>query len=348
MATYARLIGRRTALAGLAASTPLLRARAQPAGDDIAVAARREGTVVFHTSIDVSLCQKMIEGFNAREPGIRVQLERTGAERILQRISQEYDSGIHAADVVENSDTGTFLEWSGRGWLSTFLPPNVLRDWPAEERDPGSHFASVRASLSVIAYNTRQVKPEDAPKSFADLLQPRWRMRMVKSHPSYSGATYTATVATVKALGWDYMEKLAKQRVLQVQSATEPPKKVAVGERPVAVDGAEYVYLAMIDEGAPMMTVYAPEGSPIYSGQACVMEKAAHPNAARVFMTYLFSRECQQIMSDVGALRSFHPEVKEKPSRVPLSQIKLLRSTPAELAANAEEVKRRYSATFGV
>lgn len=352
MTAHKGWISRRAALTGLAGAVPIFGApgfgaRAQSLPDATLAAANREGAVVFHTSIEIGLCEKMIAGFNAQHPGIRVELERTGAERILQRITQEYGSGIYAADVVESSDTGMFLDWSKRGWLAAFLPDSV-RAWPVEERDPAGRFASVRASLSIIAYNTKQVKPEDAPRSFADLLQPKWRMRMVKAHPSYSGSIYTATYATVQALGWEYMEKLAKQRVMQVQSATEPPKKVALGERSVAVDGAEYVFLDMIDRGSPMQPVYATEGSPIFSGLASVMERAAHPNAARVFMTYLFSRECQQIMSDVGSLRSFHPDVRDKPGRTPLADIKLLRSTAEELSAAAEETKRRYSAIFGV
>ncbi len=346
---------RRAALALLGSSVPLLGvARAHAAvtatklTDDVVTAARKEGTVVFHTSIEVGVCEKMIAGFNKQHPDIAVQLERTGAERILQRITQEYSSDIHAADVVESSDMGTFVEWKKKGWLASYVPESVLQYWPETERDADGLFASVRASLSVIAYNTKQIKPEDAPKGFADLLNPRWRMRMVKAHPSYSGSILTSTYATAKAMGWDYFDKLAKQRVMQVQSATEPPKKVAQGERSIEVDGTEYVVLNMQDAGAPIMPVYAVEGSPVFSGQACLMQQAAHPNAARVFYTYLFSRECQQLMTDVGNLRSFHKEVTPKPGHVEFSKIKLLFSTPAELAANAEETKRKYLAAFGV
>jgi iron(III) transport system substrate-binding protein len=135
---------------------------------------------------------------------------------------------------------------------------------------------------------------------------------------------------------------------MQVQSATEPPKKVAVGERSVMVDGTEYVLLAMQDAGSPVMPIYAVEGSPIFSGMCAVMERAAHPNAARVFQSFLFSQPCQQVMSDVGFLRSFHPGVTEKAGRVKLHEIKLLRSGADQLAAAAEEIKRRYAAVFGV
>jgi iron(III) transport system substrate-binding protein len=340
-------IARRTLLAGLA-TLPSLGASAAPAVTDaMREAARREGTVVFHTSIELSLCEKMIAGFNVKEPNIRVQLERTGAERILQRINQEYSSGIYAADVVESSDTGIFVDWKKRGWLAAFVPDDVPL-WPQEERDPDGHYASVRASLSIMAYNTKQIKPEDAPRGFADLLNPKWRMRIVKAHPSYSGSILTSTYVTAQEMGWDFFEKLGKQRVLQVQSAVEPPKKVAVGERSIEVDGSEYVVLALAEQGSPIAPIYSIEGSPSFSGPAAVFEKAAHPNAARVFANYLFTLDCQQIMSDVGGLRSFHPGVAEKPGRKPLKEIKLLRASADVLAETGEDTKKRYLAAFGV
>src|SRR4029077_10819765 len=88
-----------------------------------------------------------------------------------------------------------------------------------------------------IGYNTELVKPEDAPKSFADLLDPKWAGKMVKAHPAYSGTIMTATFQIARELGWGYFEKLATQRVMQVQSSTDPPKKLALGERAIMADG---------------------------------------------------------------------------------------------------------------
>jgi iron(III) transport system substrate-binding protein len=267
---------------------------------------------------------------------------------VLQRITQEYSSGIKAADVVESSDAAMFVDFKQRGWLAKHVSPDVAAHWPADERDVGGTYAAVRAQLSVIAYNTRQVKPEDAPKSFADLLHPRWRMRLVKAHPGYSGTILTSTFATANALGWDYFESLAKQRVLQVQSASDPPKKVTQGERSIMVDGGEYVVFYLKESGNPIEVVYASEGSPLIAGQMAVMEQAPHPAAARLFIDYIFSAECQQLMSDAGGIRSFHPAVTLPEGRKKLSEIKVLPTDPVALVKATEEVKRRYTEIFGV
>lgn len=340
---------RRTLLAGAAAlALPAARARAAGPAADLIAAAVKEGTAVFHTSIDLTVAQKIVSAFQAKYPGIRIQLERTGAERVLQRINQEYASGIHAADVVESSDATMFIGWKQKGWLAKFVPADVAAYWPREQRDPDDRFASVRATLSVIAYNTKQISAADAPKGFMDLLSPKWRMRMVKAHPGYSGTILTSTFATEQALGWGYFEKVARQRILQVQSASDPPKKVAQGERSIMFDGSEYVATYLKEAGNPIEIVYAVEGSPVIAGQMGVMEKAPHPNAARLFADYVYSAECQQMMADLGGIRSFHPEAKTKPGRKPLKEIKLLNSDPEKLAKAEAEVKKKYSEIFGV
>ena len=84
------------------------------------------------------------------------------------------------------------------------------------------------------------VKKEEAPKSFADLLDAKWKGKIVKAHPGYSGTIMTATYQMSRDLGWEYFEKLAQQNILQVQSAADPPKKIALGERAIQADGVEY------------------------------------------------------------------------------------------------------------
>ena len=312
----------------------------------LVAAAQKEGKVVWYSATDVQVAEKLARAFEAKYPGIKVQVERSGAERLFQRINQEYGSKIYNVDVIETSDAVHFVHFKKQGWLQPAVPSEVAKHWPKEYKDADGNYAAYRAHLSVIAYNTKLVPKEQAPKSHADLLDPKWQGKLVKAHPGYSGTIMTGTQALSQSpLGWSYFEKLAKQKVMQVQSSTEPPKKLAQGERPVMADGNEYNVFVLKESGVPIEPVYATEGTPIVIGNAALLKNAPNPNAARLFYHYMFTREAQQSNSDVGGLRSFHPEVKEKAGRTPLSQIKLLNSDPTQL--DPDTIKKKYEEYFG-
>ena len=312
----------------------------------LVAAATKEGKVAFYTSIELGVAQSLGHAFEAKYPGIAVVVERNGAERIYQRIFQEYGSDIHVVDVVESSDASHLLDYKRKAMLAAYVPEDVVH-WPAMQRDPDGTFAAERVMLTVVAYNTTLVTPEDAPKSYADLLDPKWKGKMVKSHPGYSGNTMTATYELSRALGWPWLESLGHQQVLQVQSSTEPSRKLALGERAVMVDGNEYNVILDQKRGAPLKIVYPTEGTPLVAGMAGVLKDAPHPNAARLFASFLFSREGQQFLVNEGEMRSFHPGIAEPEGRVPLKDIKVLTADPIQQEKAIEEIKKKYAEYFG-
>src|SRR5437764_2894207 len=271
------------AASGLFASAASSAPPASAVTPQLIEAARKEGKVVFYTSIDLPVAERLAKSFEAKFPGIVVRTERTGAERVFQRIGQEYGSRIYAVDVVNSSDAAHFIAWKRDGLLAPVVPEDVARHYPADHKDPDGMFASFRVTLSAVGYNTSLVKAEEAPKSFADLLDPKWLGKIVKAHPAYSGTIMTATFQIVRELGWQYFEKLAKQKVMQVQSATDPPKKLALGERAIMADGGEYNLLQTKETGGPVEIVYASEGVPTIVGPNGVFRNAPNPNAARLF-----------------------------------------------------------------
>ncbi|MGE0564681.1 MAG: extracellular solute-binding protein [Pseudolabrys sp.] len=315
---------------------------------DLIAAAKKEGKVVWYTSIDLKVSEEIARRFETKFPGVSVQVERTGAERVLQRITQEYTSNIHAVDVVNSSDAAHLQLWKDKGMLAAYVPEDVAKHYPADHKDADGMFASFRVFLCVMAYNTQLVKAADAPKSFADLLLPRWKGKIVKAHPGYSGTIMTATFQMARDLGWEYFEKLARQDVLQVQSASVPPKKLALGERPIQADGVEYLIFKEKESGKPVEPIYATEGTPLIIGPNGLFKAAPHPNAARLFQNYCFSAECQQVNLDVGGLRSAHAMIKEKAGRRPLSDIKLMKDDAAGVLKHAEEIKAQYTKIFRV
>jgi len=311
-------------------------------------AAKKEGKLSWYTSVDLPVAEKIAKAFEGAYPGVGMKVERSGAERIFQRIGQEYQSKIYNCDVVNSADAAHLIIWKRAAMLASFLPEEVARYFPQEHWDPDGMYASWRVTLSPIAYNTNQVKAEDAPKGFMDLLAPKWSGKIVKAHPGYSGTIMTATQQLSRDLGWSYFEQLAKQKVMQVQSAADPPKKVSAGERAVMADGTEYMVDLLQARSEPIAEVYAVEGTPLITGPSAVMARAANPNAARLFYAWSMTAEAQQLNVDIGALRSVHPLVKDRPERKKLSDIKTLREEAAAVADQADDIKTRYLKLFKV
>jgi len=315
---------------------------------ELIAAAQKEGKVVLYSSMDLPVGEKLGKAFEAAYPGVAIQIERSGSERLFQRIAQEFESSIHACDVINSSDASHFIPWKKNGWLMPFVPDEVARFFPEAYRDGDGMSATSRLYLSSIAYNTNLVKAEDAPKSYADLLDPKWAGKMVKGHPAYSGTIMTATFQLVREFGWEYFEKLAKQRVMQVQSSTDPPKKLALGERAVMADGNEYGVVLLKEAGQPVEPIYPAEGTPTISGPTGIFASAPHPNAAKLFQAWLHTRETQQFFVDFTAQYSVHAQVTSKAGRRKISDIKLMKEDPAGVEAMSEEIKTRYAKLFRV
>ncbi len=340
-----------TALTAATLFAEPIRAAAPPAETvtpELIAAARKEGKVIHYTSVDLPLAEKVGKAFEAKYPGITVRIERTGAERVFTRIAQERGSNIHACDVVQSSDAAHFVVWKREGILAPYVPEEVAKHYPPEHKDADGLFASYRVYLCVMGRNTDLVKAEDAPKGFRDLLDPKWAGKIVKAHPSYSGTILTATYQTARDVGWDYYEKLAKQRIMQVQSASDPPKKLALGERAIMADGIEYGVFQAKESGKPVDVIYPVEGSPLIIGPNGILKSAPNPNAARLLQSYMLSAECQNFNVEFGGLRSAHALVKDKAGRKPMKDIKIMKDDAAAVEKQSEEIKAHYTRLFKV
>jgi iron(III) transport system substrate-binding protein len=339
-----------TALAATVFASPI---RAAPPPPDaitpaLIEAAKKEGKVAFYTAMDLAFAQRLGKAFEEKFPGIAVRVERSGAERIFTRIGQEYGANIHAVDVVNTADQAHCIVWKRNNWLAPYLPEDVAKHFDKRYYDPDGLHATTRILVSPLGYNTNLVKKEEAPKSFADLLDPKWAGKLVKAHPAYSGTIMNATFQIARDLGWDYFEKLAKQRVMQVQSATDTPKKISLGERAVMVDGAGYLVIRYKEDKQPVEIIYPEEGTPLATGPSAVFKAASNPNAARLFQNWMHSREAQQFLVDWARQYSPHGQTVEKPGVRPLKDIKLMKEDPEGVEKGAEEVKKRYAQIFKV
>src|SRR6476646_2385828 len=126
----------------------------EPVTPALIEAAKKEGQVIHYTSTDLPVAEKLAKAFETKYPGIAVRVERTGAERVFQRIGQEYSSNIHAVDVVNSSDAAHFIVWKRDGILAPYVPEEVAKYYQDGQKDVDGTYAGFRVGLSVIAYNT--------------------------------------------------------------------------------------------------------------------------------------------------------------------------------------------------
>jgi len=337
---------RLSVLVGLLASIGIVLAAPVAAQDARVEAAKKEGKVVWYTSLALPTAEKVGKLFEAAYPGIKVEVQRTGSQRILQRVMQELQANLKLVDVIHTSDAGHFVLLKEKKLLMKYTPPGVDA-FPPGFKDKDGYYFTLRATVNVIAYNTKLVPAAEAPKGWKDLLDPKWRGKMVTAHPGYSGVISTHVLALVQLYGWDYFKQLAQNKLMLVQSAVDPAGVVASGERQVAVDGGDYYYYQMKKKGNPIEVVYPKEGVPLVVSPTAIASFAPHPNAARLFTDFTFSRELQQVMADSEGLYTGHPEVKYPADKPKLSDLKLLTVDPEELEKRNEEIKTRFVEFFG-
>jgi iron(III) transport system substrate-binding protein len=307
--------------------------------------AKREGKVVWYSSLGLSLAQKVCDAFNKKSLGITCELNRDGSERIFQKVMQEAGANLWIADVVHTSDISHFLDFKTKGMLAKYAPAGSEK-FRAEFKDPEGLYYILRGSPYVIGINNQKVAKAEAPKRWKDLLDPRWKGKLVQAHPGYSGVVVTGMTGLLGAFGWDYFAALAKNAPLVVQSAEDPPMKISGGEAWVG-PSAEYNLYRALKKGNPLEIIFPEEGVPFVSSANAVMAKAPHPNAARVFTDYLFGKEAQQIMVDDG-LYVPSDEVTYAKDKRPLKEIKILPATPEEILKRNEEIKEKFRELFGV
>ena len=184
-------------------------------------AAKKEGKVVWYTSLALTSAEKVAKLFEAAYPGIKVEVHRTGSQRILQRVMQELQANIKNVDVIHTSDAGHYVFLKDKKLLMRYTPAGV-ESFPTSFKDKDGYHYGLRATVNVIAYNTKAVPAAEAPRTWKDLLDPRWRGKLVTAHPGYSGVIATHVLALVHLYGWDYFKQLAQNKPMLVQSAVDP------------------------------------------------------------------------------------------------------------------------------
>ena len=348
---------RRSAVAGLSVASAVptqalsqaamsQAAMSQPSMAEIEAGARKEGTLTWYIAqLDAETAEKTGRAFTAQYPGIKVSVIRTTGQVAYERLSQDLKNNAPQCDVFSATDIGHMPALRKRNALARFVPPEAVHISPAFQglEDPGYSYPTT-STLMLIIVNTARVKPEDAPKAWSDLLDPKWKGRVAFGHPGFSGFVGVWTVQMRKMYGWQWFEKLSANKPRIGRSGNDPISLLNAGECLVGL-GPLSTTLLTAEKGNPIGLVYPTDGAVLCTGPSAVMASAPHPNAARLFANWLLGPEFAQLCNEhkVDHARVGMPPIK---GAKPLSEVKLLRLTTDELVKAVPEVIEQWRETF--
>ncbi len=282
--------------------------------------ARKEGQVVIYSAAIVNQALRpMAEAFMKKYPFIKLTYWRGDTEEIVAKLSAEVRAKNVMADLVEGTGVGELAVEAG---LTVPFTTPATDDLPAMYRDPRGNWASTRVSYFAIAYNTKLVPPDQVPKTYDDLLDPRWKGKIAWRIGTSSGTPLFLTTIRLSRgedRAKDYFEKLAQQKIINFGSGSARTlvDRVIAGEFPIALNIFAHHPLISKAKGAPVNTQLL-EPVPSTAGTMVVPKGVRHPYAAMLLADFILSQEGQAIFAkaeyfpvrpDVAPLETLAPVV---------------------------------------
>ena len=285
--------------------------------------------------------------FDVIHPGVKANVVRTTAQVAYQRLSQDMRAGAHNCDVFGSTDIGHFMLLKNEGKLEKFVPENTKYLIEAFRGiDPDGFFHTTAAGTVLINFNSAKVKPEEAPKKWTDLLDPKWRNQVAVGHPSYSGYVGTWVVAMRKLYGWDFFEKLEKNQPQIGRSINDTVTMLNSGERLVGA-GPGATTLRSASRGNPLSVIYPEDGTVLMISPSSIVKGTRNPNASRLFIEFLLGKRANEIHAE-NFSEVTRADVKPYPGAQDLSKTKVIRPDNDEVEEGIPEVKELWRDTFGI
>ncbi len=269
--------------------------------------AKKEGKMVFYSSLNVEDNNGLLKKFEEKYPFIKTELNRLTADRLLIRFQSEARAKKHAADVLLNGGARTYIT-KKEGLLMKYVSPESKFYGPGF-KDPDGYWTDAYLNAHVLVYNTRMVKAQEVPRSHADLLKPQWTGKFVMVSKAYEWFLKILKL-NGEEKGLEYFKQLAAQKPGFRIGSSQIADLVAAGEHPIGINTYSTNIEDLKARGAPVEWVPLDPVIAILHPLA-ISANAPHPNAAKLFVDYVLSKEGMMV------LRGF----KRIPSRLDVEPI---------------------------
>jgi iron(III) transport system substrate-binding protein len=267
--------------------------------DDVVAAAKKEGRVVFYNNLQPNGIEPLLQKFRSAYPDIKVEQIRLGSNALIERFQTEQTAGRYIADVMITFPDERIDDDLKQGWMTQWTPPE-LSNFPAEINKDNKIF-TLQYSREAIIWNKNLVKPADAPKEWTDLFDPKWKGK-VGMNPPWRSVAIQQVVAFWEKLGIkDPAEKMKANDVRFFEGSGGIVQAVIRGDVRVA-ELTDLPLNPLLEDGAPLGFVYPKSGTSLSANKAFVIAKAPHPNAAKVFLNWLMTKDGQEALQKFAGL----------------------------------------------
>ncbi len=271
--------------------------------------AKKEGKITFYTGLIVDQVVRPVkDAFEKEYPFLQIEFFRANADRLAQRVLAEHQAKRYEVDVVSGSAAATMLQRAGL--MQRFYSPPIA-EYPRELKDANGFWGSTNVYFMTLGYNTRNVKVAELPKSYEDLLNPRWKGQMMWSTSRGSGAPqFVGNIFTSmgQEAGKAYLQKLRQQNIAKsTASARQILDLVIAGEYPLSIQIFNHHAFISKVAGAPVEW-HPLEPVTATNNSIGIAKTAPHPHASMLFLDFVLSRRGQRVFQAANYLPA-HPEV---------------------------------------
>ena len=300
--------------------------------------AKKEGALVWYMSASIEDAQAILLAFNKKYPFLKTDFFRAGSARLFNRIMNEARAGKVLFDLVAVRGLETH-QLVKAGLLQPYVSPESAA-YPAGFKDSKGYWVDYFDSYNVIGYNTQLVAREQAPKSWEDLLDPKWKGKIALDEENFSwyGAM---TQKWGKEKTQRYMRALAKQNIQLRNGQTLIAQLMAAGEFSVAMVLAHRIE-KMKEQGAPVAWVTTLDPVTVSLHPIGIAAKAPHPNAAKLFVDFILSKDGQQLLLSIERTPA-RPGIDTKMEAKKLQLFPM----PPELGERYEQFQKEFREIFG-
>ncbi|WP_432974725.1 ABC transporter substrate-binding protein [Dactylosporangium sp. CA-233914] len=306
----------------------------------------KEGVVSYYSSQNQEDETNIVAPFRKRFPCLKVEVFAAGSAQVAARIEAEAQAGQRIVDVTMLTSPVSFDLLAQKNLLAKWTPPSANL-YPEKAKVEGQWYAG-SASIMQIIYNNKIVRKADAPTSWKDVLDPKWKGKIATATPMSGGANWSMWWMLRGQIGVDdYWGQIKKQQPKLYTGQSSVATGVERGEFPIALVCDLCVYNAMANDGAPLTAVYPDEGVAYVPYGIGILANAPHPAAAELFANWYLSKEGQASVVKTRGAYSARSDVKPAEGKPAIDKLKLISPSMDVMRSEQEPLITDFKATLG-